>query len=683
MFAKMRLSLKMAIGFGLVLLIAAIIGYTGWTGLRDVMSGVQLAAIGTDVGMATEQCGKFRRDFELYGAAEYGKDRKTAAERWQGSFDKLKGALSALMADATLAPQYRERVAATNATVDGYREAFGELNAARQVQDKAFASWTEIGWRVTKQIETARQVIDPLVADAARSKDAVVFERISAIQKKLDEEVIADFLLLRVNAVYYLATKKDEQWVAYQTQLRKAKAAASGWAAQNRDNARLEGTAAMIVADLAEYEAAGEQEHQGVVDQNRVSETLGNVANSIVTQSQALSASLRADMAAASARAAQVMLFLAFAGILLGLALAVVITRSIVKPIGRIIDNLGNGADQTASAAGQVSAASQTLAEGASEQAASLEEASSSLEEIASMTRQNAGNAQHASALMNETAARVTKGQDSMGRLRAAIADIKKSSDETARIVKTIDEIAFQTNILALNAAVEAARAGEAGRGFSVVAEEVRNLAQRSAEAARNTAALIESSVRDSERGVSVAGETAEALSAITEAADKVKSLVGEIAAASQEQSQGIEQVSTSVGQMDNVTQQTAANAEESASAAEELNSQAEQLRAMILELGTLISGAGAAAARSTLTQAIHHLPHAVVKAGARTKQLMEKTRAHAPALGHGPAGHLAAHGQAPGSAVGEGSGGAPGARAKPEEVIPLDDGDRAELTRF
>jgi methyl-accepting chemotaxis protein len=172
-----------------------------------------------------------------------------------------------------------------------------------------------------------------------------------------------------------------------------------------------------------------------------------------------------------------------------------------------------------------------------------------------------------------------------MDRLNAAIEEIKKSSDATSRIVKTIDEIAFQTNLLALNAAVEAARAGDAGKGFAVVAEEVRNLAQRAGEAARNTAALIEGSVKNADQGVSVASETAKALNEITTSVQKVSELVSEIAAASKEQAQGIEQVATAVAQMNQVTQANAANSEESASASEELNAQVEQVNSMIREL--------------------------------------------------------------------------------------------------
>jgi methyl-accepting chemotaxis protein len=240
--------------------------------------------------------------------------------------------------------------------------------------------------------------------------------------------------------------------------------------------------------------------------------------------------------------------------------------------------------EQVSSASGQIASGSQSLAQGANEQASSLEEISSSLEEMSSMTKQNSDNSSQAHGLTDSARKAADRGNESMQRMIDAIGKIKQSADETANIIKTIDEIAFQTNLLALNAAVEAARAGEAGKGFAVVAEEVRNLAQRSAEAAKNTAAMIEESVHNAEGGVEISSEVAEVLDEIHQGSSKVNDLVAEIAAAVKEQAQGIEQVNTAVSQMDQVTQQNASNSEESASAAEELSSQAEQLRKMVKE---------------------------------------------------------------------------------------------------
>jgi methyl-accepting chemotaxis protein len=279
------------------------------------------------------------------------------------------------------------------------------------------------------------------------------------------------------------------------------------------------------------------------------------------------------------------------AGILIGIFAAVTITRSITKPIKAVADSLSSGAEQTTGAAGQVSSSSQSLAEGASEQASALEETSSSLEEMASMTKRNAENARKANELAKEARTAADKGVGDMSDMDAAMQAIKTSSDDIAKIIKTIDEIAFQTNILALNAAVEAARAGESGMGFAVVADEVRTLAQRSALAAKETAAKIEGAINNTSQGVQISAKVAAALNDIVAKARQVDELVAEVASASREQTQGITQINTAVGQMDKVTQSNAANAEESAAAAEELNSQTAVMKQSVAELLQLVDG--------------------------------------------------------------------------------------------
>jgi methyl-accepting chemotaxis protein len=282
-------------------------------------------------------------------------------------------------------------------------------------------------------------------------------------------------------------------------------------------------------------------------------------------------------------------IWVGLAAIVLGVGLSVIVARSITGPLQQIAQSLDSGSEQTAAAAGQVSDTAQVLSEGASEQAAALEETSASLEEVTSMTKSNADNAAKAKEISAETRIAADVGAADMDQMKGAMDAIKLSSGEIAKIVKTIDEIAFQTNILALNAAVEAARAGEAGMGFAVVAEEVRALAQRSAQAAKETAAKIEDSVSKSENGVRISGKVAESLQQIVERARKVDTLVAEIATASKEQNQGISQVNTAISEMDKVTQSTASTAEESAAAAEELNAQSVELGRIVGELGALV----------------------------------------------------------------------------------------------
>lgn len=265
--------------------------------------------------------------------------------------------------------------------------------------------------------------------------------------------------------------------------------------------------------------------------------------------------------------------------------------RSITRPIEKIISGLSHASKQLGSASDHVSSSSQQMAEGSSESASSLEEISASIEELTSMTKQNTDNTKQMSSLMSDSKQLVGNGQSSMQQLTNAMEGIKASSDETSKIIKTIDEIAFQTNLLALNAAVEAARAGEAGKGFAVVAEEVRNLAQRSAEAAKNTSSLIEDAINNSENGVGLANQAAQALNEITESSNSVATLVDEVSLATEEQAKGIEQINVGISQMNKVTQSNAANAEESASASEELSAQAHELNSMIGVLVDVIRG--------------------------------------------------------------------------------------------
>jgi methyl-accepting chemotaxis protein len=279
---------------------------------------------------------------------------------------------------------------------------------------------------------------------------------------------------------------------------------------------------------------------------------------------------------------------LSIAVIVVGIAFAAILVIGLNRVLSRLAASLGDGSGQVVSAANQVSTASQSLAEGASEQAASLEETSSSIEEMSSMTNRNAENARKAKDLANQTRKSADAGYADMQAMISAMDCIKASGADTAKIIRTIDEIAFQTNILALNAAVEAARAGEAGMGFAVVADEVRNLAQRSARAAKETAAKIEGSITNTEQGVVISSKVAQALQDIVVKVRQVDELIGEVAAASLEQSQGIQQINTAVGQMDKVTQSNAASAEESASAAEELNAQALTLNEAVSQLMAL-----------------------------------------------------------------------------------------------
>ena len=282
-------------------------------------------------------------------------------------------------------------------------------------------------------------------------------------------------------------------------------------------------------------------------------------------------------------------------GLLGTLAVVIVLIAAVSKlvsnPIREVISGLNETAENSWSASGAIAAMSHQIADGTASQAAAIEQTSSSLEEMSAMTRRNAENATQADELMHQVKGITADAKDSMTRLMEFMEQISCASDETQKIIRTIDEIAFQTNLLALNAAVEAARAGEAGAGFAVVADEVRNLAMRAAEAARNTAALIEGNVNMIQTGADLAKSMSGEFTEVALSVMKAGNLVREISAASQEQAQGVQQINQAVGGVDKVIQNNAANAEEAASASTQLNEQAEHMLGFVDRLMVLLEG--------------------------------------------------------------------------------------------
>lgn len=284
-----------------------------------------------------------------------------------------------------------------------------------------------------------------------------------------------------------------------------------------------------------------------------------------------------------------------FISILITIAIVFVVLVTIIKDIvttmSFITKDLDSSAQQVAAASTQLNAVSQKLAEGTTEQAASIQETSATLEESSSMVHQNNQNTIQAATLAKQSKEFADKSNIKMRDMMTSMSELQKSSAEIGKIIKVIEEIAFQTNILALNAAVEAARAGEAGRGFAVVAEEVRNLAQRSAEAAKDTANIIEGNISLSEQGVDIAQSVYESLEGIDTQVKKVSELLDEISVASGEQTQGIEQINKAMFQMEAVVQANASTANESASAAHELSAQTLSLNDIVQRLTTIVSG--------------------------------------------------------------------------------------------
>ncbi|MCO4782302.1 MAG: methyl-accepting chemotaxis protein [Candidatus Cloacimonetes bacterium] len=283
--------------------------------------------------------------------------------------------------------------------------------------------------------------------------------------------------------------------------------------------------------------------------------------------------------------------YLLIFGIVIILLVTYVITKSIADPINEVIDSLDEGADQLSIAAGEVSKSSQMVASGSSQQAASLEEVSSAVEEISSMIDRNANHANLVNDLISDTFKGAKECSKSMTKLSEVNLGIRDVSEQSQKIIKTIDEIAFQTNLLALNAAVEAARAGDAGRGFAVVSDEIRSLAMRSTEAAKETEDLIFRSRKSSEEGVKVSDEVATTLASIVDKIQQSTTTIEEISIASSEQARGIEEISTALHDMNKVTQSSAAISEQSAAASDELSAQSFETKKVVEDLSRMITG--------------------------------------------------------------------------------------------
>lgn len=267
------------------------------------------------------------------------------------------------------------------------------------------------------------------------------------------------------------------------------------------------------------------------------------------------------------------------------------ITKSVTKPLNSFVAELNNGATEVSNGANLISSNSQTLAQGATEQGAALEQTAAALEQITAGASQSAENATLARDLSDNVQKISEQGVSSVKEMDSAIGAIKSAADETAEIIKIIEDIAFQTNLLALNAAVEAARAGDAGKGFAVVAEEVRNLAQRSAQAAKETTQKIQRSKDLADNGVKVSHQVSKYLKDIYDSSSKAASIVREISSAIHEQSTGITQVNGAVTDLDQVTQSNSAMAEEAAAASQELLAQSRIMQSVVQQLGAMVQG--------------------------------------------------------------------------------------------
>ncbi len=565
MFRNLTLGKRIASGIVLMLILMAVVGAAGYYGLSRVTHVMGLYKdIQTFQGIVTS----FKEQSDQYMLATYRSEkelRNSAREKTLSQLDKGTVEVGRIKAKGSVGEDGRKKLELAEKAINQYRDLFNTYVLFDESREKR-----------------AQEIIEINETLVARINEGEMWH----------EQMVLAAKIMITNVSSYFNRASQENWTKAEEGLGKLEGSMGDWCGRVQSSKQLSQVGEKIKTQCEALRNAFGQYHGEVVKQDQLKASMDTGKERLYGVCAELGAMSEKDLQEQTAISNRIIAGMICAAFLFGLLYAFFSIRKIVGKIDGVIGGVTEGADQVASASEQVAAASQSLAEGSSHQAASIEETSSSLEEISAMVKQNAEHANEATGMMAEVKDIVDQVSKHMGDMTTAIDEITRSSQETDKIVKTIDEIAFQTNLLALNAAVEAARAGEAGAGFAVVADEVRNLAMRAAEAAKNTAELIGDTIKAVKNGSELTQATKESFQGNIEISSKVGLLVDEIAEASREQSEGIGQVSMAVAEMDRITQQNAAGAEESASAAEQMNAQAGGMKVHVDDLIALVHGA-------------------------------------------------------------------------------------------
>jgi methyl-accepting chemotaxis protein len=649
---------KIGLGFASVLALLVVVAGAGYLALNEAADGFEQYR---DFARESNLAGKLQADMLMVRMSMKDYLLTGSQEDLQQYNDYLSDAQGFLaQADESVTDETRQAIVARIAEgIDSYAQGFDRLIDEQKTREAAYSVVVESGDILLRSLNAA-------INEAGEQDNETLGLRAHA--------ALNDLMKARFHGMKFIDEERPESRQAFNSELDQLAASYAQLLEAAEASAvapQLQAAADAIPRYRQQLNAVSDSIERRTSLVNAKMDVIGPQiaadAEEIKTLVMAQQDELGPKLEASLKRAVNTIGFVSLGALILGAVLALLIAKGITRPVRQVIESLTRGADEVTSASEQVAESSSQMAEGASEQASSLEETSASLEEMSAMTQQNAENTHQANQMAQQARDAAEEGRRAMTQMSTTITGIKNSSDETSKIIHTIDEIAFQTNLLALNAAVEAARAGDAGKGFAVVAEEVRNLAQRSAEAARNTSSLIEESRVHAEEGVAATEQMEATLGKIAEHVERVTQLIAEVSAASAEQSQGITQVNTAVSEMDRVTQANAANSEEAASASEELSAQAQDLNDLVQVLVSIVGGSAADQPQQ----------HSVSKAATAGRV---KTHGSHPGRSTG-AVHPTAHRNGTNGAAGRRELATAGVKKQrevldPEQVIPLDDED-------
>ena len=560
----MTLGKRIALGIAIMLVLMIIVGAAGYLGLDRVSNTMGLYR---DINRFERIVSSIKGETDQYILALYGNNKNQEKTAFKGAVTQLDRAMEMVVAikdHPVIDTEGEQKLNRSKENLIQYKSALTEYAQSEKVKNQSASEIQALYKPLLEKINTG---------------------------KLWAEEMDLNCKLLMNIVIAYINKSTDANWDKVEENLTKFEKSVKDWTEKVSSSEQLKPVAAAIESLARDYRSKVEQFKAQVMNQRGFAKRMNickDKLNRVCNEFDQMSLQVLKDQSRFSL---QMIFGFILAALLIGSLYAFISIKKIVGRIHGVIDGVNSGAEQVFHATEQVASASHSLAEGASEQAASLEETSSSLEEMSAMTKNNANNANQAKTMMGEAKEIVEKVEKHMADMDGAIANITRSSEETGKIIKTIDEIAFQTNLLALNAAVEAARAGEAGAGFAVVADEVRNLAMRAAESAKSTAELIGDTTKAVKVGNDLTVATREAFQENILITGRVDQLVEEIASASTEQAQGIDQVNKAVGEMDRVVQQNAAHAEQSAGAAGEMNSQAREMKTFVNDLLVLVEG--------------------------------------------------------------------------------------------